>query len=451
MEGNVAWFVIPLLIGLNAFFVSAEYAMVALRPTQLDALRRRSKRVGDAMAQLKSRPGSTIATIQVCITVTNLVLGWMGEPAMSALLTQAMSGASEFLSEDVFRAVSITASFMIVTTLTVVLSELLPKTLTLRFVPVAAMITALPILALDRLLRPAVWCMNGLGNLITRPLGLGRVDDVDAERVSIEELRIITTEAARDGVLTTRERSLILNAMALGQRTAKQIMVPRVKVAYLDLKWDMENNRQVMGSRLYSRLPLCDGGLDNVIGIVHTKEFLTAYLEAGDSSVLQLIARTPTFVPHLTTTDRLLSVFRDQHTQMVLLVDEYGGLSGLVTLRDVVDELVGAVDQSLSLTAAGLKGDITAMPANPLTLRVPGDTPLHELGPQIGITDWCKDENVATLGGVIQSRLGRVPKPGESVEIEGVHLRVLESDRKRIQVVEVFRPGLSTTVPGPVA
>jgi CBS domain containing-hemolysin-like protein len=430
---------VPVLIGTSAFLVSAEYTLVALRPAQLDALRQSHPRVARAMASLKANPASAIGTIQVCITICNLLLGWLGEPAMSQLLVDAAGPLSHYVSEPVFKGLSIAGSFFIVTLLTVVFSELLPKTLTLRYLVLTAQLTAVPIFALDRGLRPLVWLMNSIANIVTRPLGLGRVDRVDVERVSVEELRVLTADATRDGVLTTRERSLILNAMSLGKRSARQIMVPRVKVAYLDLRWDMQKNRDVMDTRLFSRLPLCDGGMDNVVGIVHTKEFLTAYHASGDSSVLQLIARAPVFVPEQTPTDRLLWLVHEKHTQIVLLVDEYGGVSGIVTLRDIVDELVGAVDHSLSLTAQGLTGDLTELQDRPLRLTLPGDTAVHELRQRLGNTEWCKDEQAATIAGLMQDQAHRMLSPGECVEIDGIRLTVLESDSRRIAKVEVIR------------
>jgi len=331
---------VPVLIGLNAFFVAAEYAVVALRPAQVEAIRRRGQtRTERAVERLKDSPASAIGTIQVCITMTNLLLGWIGEPAMSAALERVL-GPLKSLAPGIFHGVSLVFSFVVVTFLTVVFSELLPKALTLRYVPAVAVLTAVPVLQIRRAVRPLVWLMNALANAVTKPLGLGDVEEMEEAGHSREEVVLLAHEAAADGVLTHAERSLILNTLSMGKRTARQIMVSRIHVDHLDLRRSMADNMRVLEERLHSCLPLCDGGMDKVFGVVHTKEFLMAYEDDGDPSVMQLIARPAVFVPEKLTVDKLLPAFYEHQTQMLFLVSEYGGVEGIVTLTDVVDELM---------------------------------------------------------------------------------------------------------------
>ena len=340
-EGSLS--AVPLLIALNAFFVAAEYAVVALRPAQIEGLRSAGhRRTAAAIESLKSRPAEAIGTIQVCITMTNLLLGWVGEPAMSAVLLAAFAPLAH-LSPTVVGGVALVCSFVLVTLLTVVFSELLPKALTLKYAGAAARLTAVPVLGIRWVVRPLVWVMNHTADLVTRPLGLGSVKDLEETRVTADEVRHMAYQAASEGALTPTEGSIVQAALLMGRRRAKEVVVPRRDVAYLDLNWDMDRNRGVMNEHLYSRLPLCEGGLDHVVGVLHTKEFLTAYHAAGDISVLRLIAHPPTFVPELATLDNLLATFHEAKTQMVFLVDEHGGVEGIVTLKDVVDELVGEV------------------------------------------------------------------------------------------------------------
>jgi CBS domain containing-hemolysin-like protein len=340
-EGSLS--AVPLLIALNAFFVAAEYAVVALRPAQVEAMRAAGhRRTAEAIESLKSRPAEAIGTIQVCITMTNLLLGWVGEPAMSALLMSAFAPLAH-LSPTVVAAVAVVISFVLVTLLTVVFSELLPKALTLKYATVAGRLTAVPVLGIRRAVQPLVWMMNHTADLVTRPLGLGSVKDLEESRVTADEIRHMATQAATEGALTPTESSIVQAALLMGRRRAKEVVVPRTRVAYLDLHWTMDRNRAVMNEHLYSRLPLCDGGLDHVVGVLHTKEFLTAYNADGDVSVLRLIARPPTFAPEQATLDNLLATFHEDKTQMVFLVDEHGGVEGIVTLKDVVDELVGEI------------------------------------------------------------------------------------------------------------
>src|SRR4051812_40268878 len=289
---------VPVLILANAFFVGAEYAVVAIRGAQIEALRAAGRRrTAAAIDALKDHPAAAIGAIQVCITMTNLMLGWIGEPAMTTLLSMILGPLTSFVPHGVFVFVSTLLSFLVVTLLTVVFSELLPKALTLRYVPAVAMLTAVPVLYIRRAVAPLVWVMNRLANAVTRPLGLGDVEQMEEEGHSREEVVLLAHEAAVDGVLTLAERSLILNTLSMGKRPARQIMVSRIHVDYLDLRRTMADNMKVLESRLHSVLPLCDGGMDKVFGVVHTKEFLMAYEDDGDPSVMQLIARPPVFVP----------------------------------------------------------------------------------------------------------------------------------------------------------
>jgi putative hemolysin len=429
---------VPFLIGLNAFFVAAEYALVAIRPAQVERLRAAgNRRTAAAVTTLKANPADAIGAIQVCITMTNLLIGWIGEPAMSALLLKVLGPLGRVMPASVFTVLSVGLSFVIVTLLTVVFSELLPKALTLRYAEPFATLTAVPVLGIRAAVKPLVWLMNAMANAVTRPLGLGAIDEAGEEQVTAEEVRLLASRAADQGTLTGRERSLILNSLALGRRTARQIMVPRIKVAYLDLRRTMDENRAVMNEYLYSRLPLCDGGMDHVIGVVPTKEFLSAYHAEGDSSVLQLIARPPTFVPDTIPLDRLLLVFDEKRSPFAILADEHGGVEGIVTLSDVVDELIGdpkAADESLIANGA------TTPPAGATAqgaFVVSGELPIHELAARLGRDRWGGADGVVTVGGLVAAELGRIPVRGDRVTIDGVRLRVVEADARTAKQVEV--------------
>lgn len=344
---------VPALIALNAFFVAAEYAVISLRSAQIAMLRNAGRlRVAQAMSQLKADMPSAIGAIQVCITMSNLLLGWLGEPAMSRLLDRLLLPLGLVLPRGLSTGISIALSFLIVTLLTVVLSELLPKALTLQHTIGVARITAVPMVLVLRGIRPLVRFMNAMASVVTRLLGMGPVR-IEGEIHSADEIMLIATEAAEAGTLTPRERSLILNSLTLGRKTARQIMVPRVRVDYLDLQKSMEDNFAVVDRSLYSRLPLCNGGMDHVVGIVYTKEFLTAYHAGADVSMLPLIARPPVFVPATLRLDKLMTVFHEEKTRMLFLVDEFGGVEGIVTLADVIDEILSQNDTSSSQAAYG--------------------------------------------------------------------------------------------------
>ncbi len=417
---------VPFLIAVNAFFVVAEYALVSVRAGQIEELRKKRPRAATALRALKDRMASAIGTIQICITMTNLMLGSIGEPAMTQVLQMVFSGLPD---GPATQAVSITLSFIIVTLLTVVLSELVPKAVTLQYTVPLAVLTARPILLIQAILKPLVWVMDTSANLTTRLMGLGNVNIEDAA-VTAEELRHITADAAESGNLTLRERTLILNSLTLGRRTAAEIMIPRVRVNYLDLQRSMRENLDAISSYLFSRMPLCDGGMDNVVGVVYTKEFLTAVEETeGDSSVLLLIARMPVFAPVTIALDRLLTRFHDDKTHLMFLVDEHGGVQGIVTLTDVVNELVGPMHEG---------EDARVLSKTDTHIVVRGEMPISHLADHLNRPDWRPETDARSVGGLLADRLGRVPRDGESVVVEGCKLIAQKCNGRSVEEVRVL-------------
>ena len=422
---------VPILIALNAFFVMAEYAMVAVRSSQIEQIRLRSPKAAAAVRKLRDNMSSAIGTIQLCITMSNLVLGSVGEPVMAKVLEMPLGKLAD---DPKFRPVSLVMSFVLVTLLTVILSELVPKAVSLQYTVTVARFTAGPILLVRNILRPFVWVMDTLANLTTKSLGLGEVkigDDV----VTADELGHITREAGEAGSLTTREQTLILNSLSLGKRTAAEVMVPRVKVNYLDITRSLDENLAVIGSYLFSRMPLCDGGMDHVLGVVYTKEFYAAYQELSDTTdpsvLLMLIAKQPIFAPMTIDLDQLLQRFHDDKSHLVFLVDEHGGVQGIVTLTDVVNELVGPIIE-------GTDTRILARDSKSMTVRA--ELPIAHLARYMHLPNWAAEADVRSVGGLMTSELGRVPHKGETLEIDGVKLIAHKTTPRNVQEVRVILP-----------
>ena len=419
--------IVIVLLVLNAFFVAAEFAMVAVRGVHIEQLRVRGKRAtADILVRLKGQLSNVVAATQVGVTVCGLLLGSFAEPVVSEALAHVVGPAfHRAVSDRLAALLSVALGFGVITYLTVVFAELLPKVLAIRYVPAVASFTCRPVALVLAIVWPLVWTMNKSANLVTRPLGLGTVDEAEEELHTVDDIKSITSQAAAHGTLTFRERSLILNSLALGRRNARQIMVPRVKVAFLDLRRSMEDNRRVMNEHLYSRLPLCDGAIDQVVGIVSTREFLAAFHAEGDTSVLQLLARPPVFAPATISLDKLLVLVDEKRTQMVILVDEHGGTEGIVTLRDIVDELVGP---PIAMDGAG------EVPGQRVVFA--GGTPLHEASAKLG-HEIETDGSVVTIGGLVTEHLGRFPRIGDEVEISGYTFRVIDGDNRVVRRVEV--------------
>lgn len=424
---------VPCLILLNAFFVAAEYSLVSLRSGQIEQMRVAHPRAAGTMRKLRDNMSSAIGTIQLCITMSNLVLGVVGEPAMTGLLERAFGSVAD---GPAFKPVALVMSFVLVTLLTVILSELVPKAIALQYTPLIARLTGPPIWFTRAALRPFVWVMDTLANLTTRVLGLGEVKIGD-DTVTADELGHITREAAESGNLTKRERTLILNSLTLGKRTAAEVMVPRVQVNFLDVTRTLEENLAVIGQYLFSRMPLCDGGMDHVLGVIYTKEFYAAYQElratTDPSVLLLLIAKPPVFAPMTIDLDQLLQRFHDDKSHLVFLVDEHGGVQGIVTLTDVVNELVGPIMEG---------SDQKILSRSAISMIVRAEMPISHLARHLHRTDWAIEADVRSVGGLMTSQLGRVPHVGEMIEIEGVRLFAHKTTARNVQEVRVIIPVL---------
>lgn len=429
---------VPALLALSAFFVVAEFALVALRSAQIEAIRPAHPKMAAILLYLKEHMNGAIATNQVGITMTNLALGSLGEPAMTEALVHVFSLGSNLKQAAWFHGLSTTISFVLVTFLTVVLAEQVPKALALQYATRCAMVVGRPVLFLYRLCMPLVLLMNWATNLVTRAIGLGVVN-IEEEAASKDELVHITSEAAESGNLSSRERQLVLNSLALSRRTAAEIMVPRVRASFLDLRLTMEENQRRIGEYLYSRMPLCDGGMDNVVGVVYTKEFLTASQETDDPTVLLLIARPPVFVPVTITLDRLIQRFHDDKSHLVFLVDEHGGVQGVVTLTDVVDEIVGHMSEEG-------EDDRILKKMNDGWI-VSGDMPINQLADMLNEPTWGQSEGVRSVGGLLMARLGRLPRLGDRVNIDGVQLLVHKTLGRSVDEVRVVLPTLNAAQP----
>lgn len=412
------------LVFLNGFFVAAEFALVKVRPTQIEPhVAKGDVRATTAQHMLHHLDAYLSAT-QLGITLASLALGWIGEPAfvwLLAPLLRIIPGATDAL----IHSVSLTAAFMCITVLHIILGELAPKSLAIRKPEPTALWAAIPLFAFFKLTYPVIWLLNHGANGLLRLLGLSPVSEAQLSH-SEEELRLLLSSAPV-GRLSKQKRELLDNVFELSHRTARQVMVPRPDVVYLSLARAFEENLEIARDSGYTRFPLCNPDLDQIIGLVHIKDLFTS--DALPKS-LQAVRRDIQFIPETLTLDRLLRRMRQDRVHMAAVVDEYGGVSGIVTLENVIEEIVGQIQDEFDEE----KPEIVRKAEN--VYNVSGGMLVMDLEDELGIEFSERDED--TVAGIVLSELGRSPRVGDRVRVGPLELEVLQVKRHRIRLLRVI-------------
>jgi len=406
-----------LLIAVNGFFVTAEFALVRVRPTRLEALRRREGRRADTAAELASGLSQTLATTQVGITLASLGIGWLGEPAIASILERLLGGA---VPSAYLRPVAFGIGFLVITLITVILGELVPKAVGIQKAEKMMLATATPLRMLRIALWPLVAVTNASALAVMRALGVSAAFGEESAH-SEEELRGILARSHDRGQISRVGRDILERVLGFSRVTARQLMVPRPDVVWLSsTKTPAENFERARASG-YTRFPYCDGDLDRVLGIVHIKDLAVGAQGVNPASVM----RPPVVVPETATADRLLRRFQRRRLHLAIVVDEYGGTSGVVTLEDVLEEIVGDVQDEFDQEPPEIA------PLGEDRYRISGSTRFEEVARALSAQDPPEAE-VDTIAGYVQDRLGRIAKVGDTASLGSYVLRVEEVSRNRI-------------------
>lgn len=418
-------FVIAGLVLINALFVAAEFAIIAVRDTQLEQMVDEGNPVaGNVLNILELRPqlDRYIATAQLGVTLASLSLAMYGVPILGRF-AQAYLHAFGGLSATGSLVAGYILALLLLTFLHAVVGEMTPKALALSNPPGTA-------LALDRFMRlvgsvfgAPVRMLNGVGNLLLR---LFRIPPAQgqARLMAAEELELIVAESAEGGLIEDDEEEIIRNIFDFSERTVGQVMTPRRKVQALSVACDQQALIRTVTESRHSRFPVYDSDLDHIVGILHLKDLIRLTLRPNGPFDLRLILRTAPEVPQDFRVDRLLAAFKDEKLHMAVVRDEFGGLAGIVTLEDLVEEVVGEVRDEF---------DIEREPyarLAPGILEVSGDYLLDDLADEVDLGDEETLPDVETVGGLIVSLLGRPPVNGDVVTFnKTVRLTVLDIDR----------------------
>jgi putative hemolysin len=408
------------LVAANAFFVVGEYAVVTARRSALAPRAEAGGPGARAALRLMDDPVRVISTVQVGITAVGILTGAVAEPLVRDLLGDTLPTWA-----------NVVIAFAIVTYLSVVLGELVPKALTLQLAERVAVLVARPIELISVVLRPAVWVLQGSASVLLRPFGISEVVAGETLR-SADELRALVDEAEETGLIPRAQEELLHNVFRFAGREARDVMIPALDVAWLDAEQTPDAALDRALETPHARYPVGRGSVDRLVGIVHLRDLMAA-ARTGSTATVGELARAPMVVPETKDLGALLREFREQRQQLAVVAGEYGDTAGIVALEDVLEELVGEIQDEYDLPDATLTwvDDRTVLAAGSLTIDDANEalgTRLPQRGPR-------------TLAGLTFEELGRRPVPGDSVELDGVRLRVDAMDGLRIAQLRITLRG----------
>lgn len=441
--------VIALLVALNGLFVAAEFALIGVRPTQLEQLANEGNRTASKVLQTARSPARQeqyIATAQVGITIASLGLGMYGEPKLAHFIEPYLAYVLGRSPHDtLIISVGYVSAVGLLTYLHIVVGEMVPKSLALSSPDKTVLSIARIMEAMEKLFLLPVRFLNAIGRAI---LHLFRIPPAEghARLHSPEELELIVTESAESGQLNQAEESLIRNIFDFVDRQVHQVMTPRPKVQAIPSGMPLPDVLKMVVNSHYSRFPVYEDDLDHIIGVVHIKDLVRQHLRHKGGFDIRLLLRPAHIVPQHYPVNRLLAAFKLRKHHMAIVLDEYGGTAGIVTLEDLVEEIVGEVRDEFDQEAEPL------VKISEGVLEVTGDYLLDDLSELVYLGEADNLPNVETVGGLIMAKLGRVPHTGDQITCHnGVHLTVLAVHGLAVARVRVEYPVSRPAAPAPDA
>ncbi|WP_135820782.1 hemolysin family protein [Halostella litorea] len=420
------------LVFLNGFFVAAEFAFVRIRPARVESMVAEGKTGAATVQNAIDNLDDYLAVSQLGITLASLGLGWIGEPAVAALLDPVLA---PLLPESAIHVVSVAVGFGVITFLHVVFGELAPKTLAIQEAERIALLVAAPMKLCYYLFVPGIIVFNGTANFFTGLVGVSPATEHDESHTEEEILRIVARSGEAGGV-DSEEVKMIESVFEMDDTIAREVMVPRHEVATVPASMALSDLRRVATEETYTRyLVLDEAEDDEVVGFVHVKDVLRAVESMDDSVTARELAHDVLVVPETRQTDDLLVALREAETPMAAVIDEWGAFEGIVTVEDVLEQLVGDIrdeyDRESDEPGIEARGDGA--------YRVDGGVAIAEVNDRLD-TDFESDA-FETVGGLVLSRIGRAPEAGDEVDLDGHRFRVETVDGSRIESLDVRPAG----------
>ena len=416
-----------ILVFFNGFFVAAEFAIVKVRASQLELKAQSGSRFAIIAKRIVSRLDRYLAATQLGITLASLGLGWIGEPVVAKIVINLMSFVGVQMDPELAHHIALPVAFLIITVLHIVFGELAPKSIAIQSSQRTILVIALPLQFFFFIFRPLIFLLNGTANLVLRAIGISTIQGQDVH--SSDELKYLVKQGKESGEIEQADYDIIKNAFEFSERIAKQIMIPRTQVVAIDVEDFHQDMVEHLIEENYSRIPCYAGSLDNIVGVVYLKDILIK-LHSDESIKISSIMRSVLIVPETKYIAQLLKEFQSKHQQIAVVIDEYGGTQGIVTMEDILEELVGEIQDEYDneIPFVEKKGEKTY-----IVLASASLDDINELLPH----PLTVNEEYETLAGYLILKLGRIPNINEKISMEDYEFTVLKKNKNSILLTQL--------------
>ena len=409
------------LILLNGYFVAAEYALVTARRTRIQELAQKGNRRARAVLRIVADPPRFIAAMQLGVTGASLAIGALGEQVLARVFDPLFASVIAFA-----------LAFLIITFLHVVVGELVPKGIALGYSERVALAVSTPVRAFFVVFKPLIWVLQRSSDTVLRALGLTPPGG-EMEVYSEAELKMLLSRSTEEGQLERQEQEMLYKVFDFADKEVSAVMVPRPEVVALSIEMPPEEALAAVIDSPYTRYPVYRDSLDEIVGVLHVRDLFSALVDRGIAGVqLEQLLRPAHIVPETKDLAALLTEFRRTNQHLAVVVDEYGELEGIATLEDLLEEIVGEIEDEFDLPDESIER------LEDGRVRVHGTFPIDDFNEQFGVS--LPIEDYHTLGGLVFGMLGRAPEPGDEVEHAGIRFTVLTVEGSRIERLEIQLP-----------
>ncbi len=419
-----------LLVLANGFFVAAEFAIVKVRASQIEQRVKDGHQYALLARHIVQHLDAYLSATQLGITLASLGLGWIGEPLLAGIV-RAPFVELGFQNEQVLHAFSFALSFGLLTFLTIILGELGPKWLAIRHPETMTLVVSLPLQLFYRVFRPVIWSLNTSANFLLGVVGI-RPPRGGELLHSAEELEMIVSEGAKSGVLNKTEQELVSSIFEFSTTTAREIMVPRIDVVAIDYSTSRDKLIRIVTEEGYSRMPVYKDSIDNIVGIIYTKD-LISLLEHRDLIVLQDIIRPAYFIPDAVKISQLMKELQERKMHMAIVIDEFGGTRGIVTMEDILEEIVGEIHDEYDevLKEVEQSADGSAL--------VNAHLPIADFNEKFSskFAEIPEDPEYETVNGFLNKITGRIPEMNEEIRYKNLTFTVMKKSPRRLRQVKI--------------
>src|SRR6266545_499784 len=424
---------VVVLVAANAFFVAAEFALVAARRTRIDAMIRRGDRKARTVRKALQDLYRQLSAAQLGITVASILLGYVAEDTVAHLFRDwfsSLPSSLDFLTRGGIASVTAVA---VISFLHVVFGEQAPKAWAITYPESTSRWVAAPLIIFSWVTRPFTELLNWSSNVLVRTLGIKSTSPEHDRVHSPEEIRMLVEQSRKTGGLGAGDAQLLEGVFEFSEKNAREVMTPRTDIVALPAEASLAEAADRVAAAGRSRYPVTGESLDDVVGIVHAKDILRGLL-AGSEAPVQDIARPAFFVPGTREVEDVLADMKRQKVHLAIVLDEFGGTAGLVTMEDLLEEIVGPIYDEYDRPS----GELRAAPAGVAPV-IPGSTPLREVNVAYGLE--LDERDYTTIGGFLFGAIGRLPKPGDQVAVKGAVFEIVEVEGRRVGTVRVLRRG----------